>query len=89
MGSVVVDNQMHVQGLVCLCIELLQKLEEFVVTMVWQTFTDNSSLVDIESSKQGGCVVVLVIMSHGARLSCPDNRITHLNNLHLPILIDT
>jgi hypothetical protein len=35
MGGVVVDNQMHIQGFVRLCIELLQKFEKFVVTMVW------------------------------------------------------
>ncbi|HBZ30004.1 MAG TPA: hypothetical protein DEO56_05335 [Nitrosomonas nitrosa] len=44
LAGLIVDNQMHIQGLVCLCIELLQRLEKFVITMAWQTFTDNSYL---------------------------------------------
>ncbi len=89
MGGVVVGDQMHIQGFVYLCIELLQKFEKFVVTVVWQTFADNGSVVNIESCKQSSCPMALVIMGHGTRFSWLDRqaKLNPIQCLNLAFLI--
>ena len=69
MRTIVIQDQVKVHSLGGLTIYLSQKFQEFHISMSWVTGADYFSIQDMESRKQTGRPIALIIMGHGRTTS--------------------
>ena len=89
VGAVVVNDEMDIQFLVCLLIDLVEELEEFLMPVARQALGDNVAIQHVQRTEQRGGPVTLVIVRQGpcASRKHGEARLCPIQGLDLAFLV--
>ncbi len=88
--AVVVDDHVYLHSGVRFLVDLPQEAEEFLMPMARHTFSNDMSGSGIQSGKQSGRAVALVVMSLACRNAWPQGKkgLSSFEGLNLTLLVD-
>src|SRR5262245_63448962 len=90
MGGIVVDDGMDRLSLRHLCFDGVEEADKFLMPVALHVATDDGAIEHIESGKQRGGAMPLVVMGHGAGAARfhRQSRLGAVERLDLAILVD-
>ena len=90
VGAVIVEDGMDQLAGRDRALDGIEKADELLMGMALHTAAEDDAIERVESGKQGGCAVALVIMSHGAAAAGFDRQtgLGSVERLDLGFLID-
>jgi len=90
MSTVVIQNQMHVQGIGHGLIDRIEKLPKFIAAMTPMNLTDNASCFHFQGGKQRGRSMPFVVVTPAFGLIGPHGKhqLRSVQCLDLRLLID-